>query len=182
MKFALDPSWMPSWPSLHSAPTSSGFYFFPNIKWIGYSGYSYAFCSESQTFNKRLPFWHLWEKHLRFVICYSATVRVVSEMDKSFTCQKDWIFVPISFHHTRVRYQIRFHNLPFPITPWLGFERGKFPIHTVWFSTWVFLTAEIFSPHVTQCNVCGEMLLSSHITLTFLITLQHFCLTGKTNS
>ena len=30
-------------------------------------------------------------------------------------------------------------------------------------------------------NVCGEMLLSSHITLTFLITPQNFCLMGKTN-
>ena len=55
------------------------------------------------------------------------------------------------------------------------------PRHTVCFSTWVFLTAEIFSPHVPQCNVCGEMLLSSHITLTFLITPQFFCLMGKTN-
>jgi len=42
-----------------------------------------------------------------------------------------------------------------------------------------FLTAEIFSPHVPQGNVCGEMLLPSHITLTFPITPQNFGLMSK---
>ena len=53
----------------------------------------------------------------------------------------------------------------------VGTKNGAY--HTLCFSTRVFLTSEIFSPHVPKCNVCGEMLLSSHITLTFLIT-PHF--------
>ena len=61
----------------------------------------------------------------------------------------------------------------------VGTKNGAY--HTLCFSTRVFLTAEIFSPHVPKCNVCGDMLLSSHITLTFLITPQIFCLMDKTN-